>query len=278
MARRIKITIEYDGTHFHGWQVQPYDPLNPRRSSRTVQGEIESGLQRLTGAFIRVQGASRTDAGVHATGQVGHFDWPEGFEIPDERIAPAMNARLPEDVAVIDAETVSPEFHAQHDARGKIYRYRLFCRKARSVMHANTHWQLREPLDLPAMHEAARHLVGAQDLSSFAVELKTIQEQRAKTGLPPLETVRRILRVDVFELGDLNSPHAEKGGMELAVEIEGSGFLYKMVRTMVGSLVEVGRGARAPAWMAEVVAARDRAKAGPTAPAKGLCLMRVLYG
>jgi tRNA pseudouridine38-40 synthase len=274
MTRRIRLTIEYDGTDFHGWQSQRDEAADGPAGSRTVQGRLELALRKLTRQPIRVVGASRTDSGVHALGQVAHFDRPAGFDLPDERIAAALNANLPDDVAVVAAGTAPPDFHAQHSATGKIYRYALFSRRTRSATRTRTHWQVPHPLRLERMREAGRRLVGKHDLSAFATELNAVQEKRQSEGKPRLETVRELRRVDVTSPPD---PGSEGHGSEIFIEVEGAGFLYKMVRTIVGSLVEVGRGARDPEWISAVLASRDRSEAGPTAPAKGLCLVRVLY-
>lgn len=272
MARRIKLTIEYDGTNFNGWQSQQDEESDSPGTSRTVQGQLETALRKLTRASIRVCGASRTDSGVHAQGQVAHFDGPDSFELPEQRIAAALNANLPEDMAVVSAEVVSPDFHAQHSATGKIYRYSIFSRRSRSATRTKTHWHIPHPLRLENMREAAAHLIGKHDLSAFATELNTVQEKRQTEGKPPLETIRELRRVDI-----LSGENDTERGREIIIEVEGSGFLYKMVRTIVGSLVEVGRGAHDPDWIKAVLASRDRSKAGPTAPAKGLCLVSVLY-
>ena len=283
MTQRIKLTIEYDGADFRGWQAQQSGGGDEvARTARTVQGALELGLRKLTRAQVRVYGASRTDAGVHAAGQVAHFDWPEGFELPAERAAAAINAYLPKDMAVVEAEPVPSDFHAQHSATGKIYRYAIVSRAPRAVLQRRTHWHVSSRLSLEAMRVAAKPLVGANDLSSFATELHSTQEKRRAKGLPPLQTVRDIRRIDIISAAGAAGPSETSNGpqadSEVFVEVEGTGFLYKMVRTIVGTLVEVGRGAQPSDWIDRVIASRDRGQAGPTAPAHGLCLLRVLYG
>ncbi len=278
MPTRILLTIEYAGSDFHGWQIQQADPAgSSNRTFRTVQGEIEEALKKLTGAEIRIAGASRTDVGVHAVGQTATFDWPETPLIPSEKLPKALNAHLPIDVSVSAAKVVPENFHAQHNAKGKIYRYAVFSRRLRSPRVHRTHWTVRYALNAQAMQQAANHLVGTQDLSAFATELDIIQDRRVQSGMVPLETVRTLHRVDVMESPFDPAQDPQISGSEMFIEVEGSGFLYKMVRTIVGTLVEVGRGKQEPDWIKEVLASKDRRNAGPTAPAKGLCLMQVLY-
>ena len=271
MPRRIKLTLEYDGTDFKGWQIQsgrgPGE--QPENAVRTVQGAVERALKKATGQSVRIAGASRTDAGVHALGQVASLLLPDEAIIPAAQLAHAVNAHLERDVAAIAAEEMPLEFHAQRDSKGKIYSYAFFCRYERPAFLRRTHWHVRFALDVEKMRQGARELVGRHDFTSFATRLRETQELRAEEGKEALETVREIRRIDVHEDPDFPG--------RIVMRIEGSGFLYQMVRTIAGSLVDVGRGFRPPEWLGEALAAKDRRKAGPTAPPRGLCLEKVLY-
>ncbi len=268
MPRRIQLIVEYDGTEFHGWQLQSAGEAD----SRTVQGVIEETLSRMVGSAIRIAGAGRTDAGVHAVGQSVTFDLADDCSVPTERLADALNAWLPPDIFVRQALDRPARFHAQVSACGKVYRYLLIDTRRRAPLLRRTHWLVRYPLDIETMREAARCLIGEHDFATFATKLNIIQAQRAEDEKGVLSTIRRITGVDVSERF-----LDEFGVREIQVRVEGSGFLYKMVRTIIGSLVEVGRGRFPPEWLSEVLAARDRRLAGPSAPPQGLCLMEVVY-
>jgi len=244
---RIKLVIEYDGTDFAGWQVQP--------NARTVQEELERALRQLLGEAVRVEGAGRTDAGAHAEGQVACFDAPRA--LPLKAYARGLNGHLPQDVAVVSAEEVEPGFDPRRWSLGKRYRYRISNRPARSPLRRRTHWELFGRLDVPAMRAAAPALLGRHDFASFRAA-----DCEAKSS------IRELRAVEIS---------GEAGG-EIAVGVEGTAFLKHMVRNIVGTLVEVGRGRRAPGWVADVLASRDRTLAGATAPAHGLTLVQVLYG
>jgi len=276
MPRRIKLTLEYDGTDFFGWQTQdrPKEGKDARHSVRTVQGELERALNKLTGVSIRVVGAGRTDEGVHALGQVASFTLPDATGLITEQLTLALNAHLPADMSVTQAEDAPEDFNAMGSACGKLYRYLLFNRRQRSAVRLRTHWHVRFPLDTDAMHAAAQHFVGRHDFTALAVALAETQSKRVLAGKRALETVRTIVRAEVRACGSFDSAE----GNEIAFEVEGEGFMYKMVRGMVGSLVEVGRGRQAPGWISEMLASKDRRNAGPSAPSKGLYLMRVMYG
>lgn len=270
MPTRIKLTLEYDGTDFHGWQVQDRADGS---GVRTVQGEVERALARLTGQPVRIAGAGRTDEGVHALGQVATFDLPDGCSITVEQLKQGMNANLPPDIAALKAEAMPDDFHAMASASGKIYRYLILNRAQRSATALRTHWHVRFELDVNQMRAAAAHFIGTHDYTAFATTLADIQSRRLEDGKSELETVREISRVEVTSRGG----YAELSGAEIVIEVHGSGFLYKMVRTMVGSLVEVGRGKQPPDWIGRVLASKDRRLAGPTAPAKGLYLAEALF-
>jgi tRNA pseudouridine38-40 synthase len=244
---RIKLTLEYDGTHYVGWQIQENGP--------SVQGRLQRALTELLGQPITVTGAGRTDSGVHATGQVVHFDAPKA--LPMKAYWMGLNGMLPDDIAVVTAEEADPAFDARRWARGKRYQYRIGNRRTRSPLRRHTHWEIFLPLDLEAMKKAAPALQGEHDFQSF----------RAADCQSPT-SVRRLTRVEVSgAVGD-----------EIVIDVAGTAFLKHMVRNMVGSLADVGRGKRPPSWVAEVLEQRDRTLAGATAPPQGLTLVEVLYG
>lgn len=244
--RNLLLTIQYDGTGFHGWQRQP--------GQRTVQGELEAVLSVLCRQPVTLAGASRTDAGVHALGQRAGFSGT--FGIPTDRIAVAATRLLPGDVRIAAAEEVAPDFHPRFDAVGKTYAYRIRNHPDPSVLERDRHWHIERPLDADAMDEAAGRIVGEQDFRSFL----------AAGGNEPETTVRRMFRADCRREGD-----------DIVFTVTGSGFLYNMVRILTGTLVEVGLGKRKPADLRAIIAGRDRALAGRTAPPQGLYLMEVYY-
>jgi len=244
-TRNIKLNLEYDGTNYQGWQVQPDVP--------TVQGALERAVRRITGEEVRVTGAGRTDAGVHALGQAAHFVISN--PMPVDRLRSALNAVLPEDVVVREAEEADNDFHARYSAKGKWYRYTIFNRPSPPALDRGTALHVHYPLDVPAMKRAARELVGTFDFSSFACN--TGEEENP---------VRTVTRIDIRKEGDY-----------ITIDLEAISFLYKMARSIVGTLLDVGRGKMRPEEMREALLARERGKAGATAPARGLCLMRVDY-
>ncbi len=247
--RNIKLTIAYDGSEFHGWQIQP--------GCVTVQGVLIEALRSLLGPRARVCGASRTDAGVSALGQVGliQIDTP----IPTENFAKAITDRLPESMAIVKAEDVPLGFDVIGDVKSKLYRYTIYCGSVRPVLHMRHCWHIPAALDLAAMNRAAALLVGKKDFKSFAAAADHRED-----------SVRTIFRCDVAE-----SPADD--GRWVHVDAEGDGFLYNMVRNIVGTLVEVGVGRWPPEKITEILAARDRTAAGPIAPPNGLCLMWIKY-
>ncbi|HVR73122.1 MAG TPA: tRNA pseudouridine(38-40) synthase TruA [Planctomycetota bacterium] len=246
MPRKLKLTIAYDGTSFHGWQAQ--------RELRTVQGVLENALDSLTGTEVSIEGASRTDRGVHALGQVASFETES--PIPTERFAVVLNGRLPPDVRVTRADDVPLEFHARFSAVGKHYRYRLDRSDVPSVFNARYALHVPGPLDLEAMRAAAEVLTGEHDFASF----------QCSSGDPRERTVRRLdaIQVEVME-------------NEWWIDVRGGSFLYKMVRTVAGTLLEVARGRWDASRVARALEARDRREAGPTAPGHGLCLVEVYH-
>jgi tRNA pseudouridine38-40 synthase len=244
-ARNVKLVLAYDGSGFAGWQRQA--------NARTVQGVLEETIARVTGERVTVNGAGRTDAGVHACGQVANFRTTS--RLSADHLQRALNALLPPSVAVVQAEEVPAEFHARFGAVGKHYRYTLSLGPVRPVFDRERVLHVRAHLSLPAMRRAARPLVGEHDFAAF-----TKQADEAKS------TVRHI-----------DDVHIRRNGSRVLVDITGSGFLYGMVRAIVGTLLEVGRGKLTPAALADILASCDRRRAGPTAPAHGLCLMSVRY-
>ncbi len=247
MERRFKLVLAYDGTDFHGWQRQA--------GVRTVQQDLEATLQRVLKHPLTVAGASRTDTGVHARGQVAcflsHVAWPV------ENLRRALGHHLPADMALVAIEEAPAGFHPARDARGKLYRYRIFNSERRPVttlVHRYT-WHVWYSLDLARLHAAAALLVGTHNFAGFASQ-----------GSPRAETVRTVKQVIVRRAGD-----------EVVVEVEGDGFLYHQVRNMVGTLVEIGRGHWPPERIAEILSVCDRRLAGRTAPPQGLCLEWVRY-
>jgi tRNA pseudouridine38-40 synthase len=247
-VRRIRLTLQYDGARYRGWQVQPEGP-----GVRTIQGTLEAALAVLAGEPVRVHGAGRTDAGVHAEAQVAHFD--TALEHADGVWVRALNAHLPRDVAVTDAREVADAFHARHTALAKHYRYRILNRPVRSPFRRGVCWFVPVALDVDAMARAAEGLLGTHDFTSFRA-----------SGCGARGPVRRIDRAAVARDGD-----------EVVIDLLAGGFLKQMARNIAGSLVEVGRSRRPPGWIAEVLAARDRTRAGETAPAWGLTLVEVFY-
>ena len=243
---RIKCKISYDGTGFSGYQVQP--------GKRTVQGELEKVLDKMNkGTSNRVSASGRTDAGVHARGQVIHFD--TALEIEPARWQIALNSLLPDDIAVHSVNIAAADFHARFDAVGKEYRYFLLQSKHRDPFQRNYAYQFQYGLDHDAMREASNQLLGTHDFTSFC-SAKTEVEDR----------VRTLKEINFFEENGL-----------LVFRFVGNGFLYNMVRILVGTLLEVGTGRRAADSMLQLLEGQDRTKAGKTAPGHGLYLWDVFY-
>jgi tRNA pseudouridine38-40 synthase len=247
MERTLKLVLAYDGTDFHGWQRQA--------GVRTVQQDLEDVLRRVLRHPLSVAGASRTDAGVHARGQVARV--VTSAPIPVYNLWRALGHHLPPDVALVHASVAAPAFHPARDARAKLYRYRIFNAPQRPVeeLAGRYAWHMWYPLDLDRLRAAAATLVGTHDFAAFASQ-----------GSPRASTVRTVRRIGI-----------RRCIHEVLVDVEGDGFLYNQVRNMVGTLVEVGRGHWAPERMRDILAGRDRRLAGPTAPAHGLCLQWVCY-
>lgn len=245
MLRNVRIEVAYDGSLFYGWQRQ--DGFD------SVQAAIEDALAELLDTVVVIHGAGRTDTGVHALRQVAHFH--VDTRLGDDRLKHALNAHLPPGVVVRDAATCADGFHARFDARGKRYGYLVQTTRERPVIGPQyQHW---EPvaLDFEAMGRAAGRMVGERDFAAFG-----------NAGSPRRTTVRRVSHVRIVRRRE-----------RFAVIVQGNGFLYNMVRTMAGTLLAVGKGRMSPDDVTEALEARDRKLAGPTAPARGLCLVRVLY-
>jgi len=260
-VRNIRLTISYDGTDFHGWQRQP--------GLQTVQGSIESALAKVTGLKVTVWGSGRTDAGVHAANQVANFKTTS--PIPCENLVKALNHLLPPSVRMKQAAEAEPTFHARYSARAKTYRYRIHLAPVASPFIGRFVYHYPYPLDHGRMSEAAELLKGEHDFTSFAaVDAHTDEGPMSESGQgSPLGQKVRTL----FTSKMLWRPKPSI----LIYEACGNGFLQHMVRNIAGTLIEVGRGKIAPRKMAQILKARDRTLAGPTAPAQGLCLWKVEY-
>ncbi len=243
--KRIKLTIAYDGTNYCGWQVQP--------NGITVEEVLNRALQKLTGEEIFVIGASRTDSGVHALGNVAVFD--TDTTIPAEKIAMALNQRLPEDIVITRSEEVPSDFHPRYCDCSKTYEYHILNTQIPVPTKRLTNYFVSYTLDLEKMRQAAAYLVGEHDFVSFC-NVRTDVEN----------TVRTIYALDILQDGE-----------EITIRITGNGFLYNMVRIIVGTLIRVGRGFYEPEKVQEILQAKDRKVAGVTAPAHGLMLVEINY-
>jgi tRNA pseudouridine38-40 synthase len=247
---RFKLTIAYDGAGYAGWQTQ--------KTGLGVQQRVQEALARLFPSAPKVQGSSRTDTGVHALGMVAHFDVPAAeFRMPPAKLALALNAHLPEDIRVLAAARCRPGFHARFDATGKQYRYCVWNHPAMNPLLRRYAWHVPRPLDLGKMRAAAGVFVGKHDFKSFA----------ANRGYANERTVRRVTRCELRRNGSL-----------LTFVVEADGFLYKMCRGIVGTIVQVGLGKIAAEDIRVIFARRDRRVAGMSAPACGLVLWKVFYG
>lgn len=243
---RIRLLLEYDGTDYVGWQVQPNGP--------SVQAVVEKALSQLCGSPVAIEAAGRTDSGVHARGQVVAFEAPR--ELPTQAYLRGLNSLLPDDVAVRWAEEAPAGFDPRRWARGKRYRYSISNHRQRSPLRRRYSVSYFAPLDLEVMRVAARGLIGRHDFSAFRA-----------ADCQAANPVREVTKVEV----------TGASGGEIQITFEGTAFLKHMVRNLVGSLVEVARGRFEPGWVAEVLASKDRTRAGPTASAHGLCLDEVFY-
>ena len=248
--RRIRLRVAYDGTNYSGWQIQP--------SAITIEKVLDDAIHQLTGEHIHVIGASRTDAGVHAMGNVAVFD--TASSIPADRFTYALNRYLPDDVIVQESDEVNADFHPRHCDTKKTYCYRILNTEFGIPQKRNYTWNVAGNIDIDRMKKAAGYLIGEHDFKSFCKVASAV-------GKPTCRFVREVSFASERQLGE-----------ELvAFTITGNAFLHSMVRTIVGSLVEVGSGRRDEEWLAQALAACDRLAAGPTAPAQGLCFMNVEY-
>lgn len=246
--KRIRIIVAYDGTNYHGWQIQ--------KNGITIESELNRALTELTGEEIRVIGASRTDAGVHALGNIAVFD--TASPIPAEKFAYALNARLPEDIRIMKSEEVAADWHPRKRVSRKTYEYRICLGEIQQPVRRLYAHHVYRSLDLESMRSAAAQLVGEHDFKSFCQENAQVEN-----------TVRTIYSLELESGGENGSDRDE-----LVIRVTGGGFLYNMVRIIVGTLLEVGLGRRTAEDVKKILEAKDRDTAGPTAPAKGLTLVK----
>ena len=244
-ARNVMMVLEYDGTNYCGFQMQ--------KNGVTIQSVLEKAFAKILGKRIPIIASGRTDAGVHAAGHV--FNIKAQFPMEDGRLLMGINSLLPDDVAVKSAQTVDNKFHSRKDAKWKKYRYTIINSKVPSPLQARTSWRVPVPLDIKSMQNAATNLLGEHDFFSFMGKRSSVKT-----------TVRNIISLSV-----------KKTGERLVVEIVANGFLKYMVRIIVGTLIEVGKGSMSPGDITKILKAKDRNSAGPTAPPHGLCLIEVSY-
>lgn len=243
--KNIKLTIQYDGTNYCGWQKQKNCP--------SIQEEIEKAIFKVTGEKVNLIGAGRTDKGVHAQGQVANFMTTSS--IPADRFKYALNSKLPSDIKIIESQLVDKSFHSRYDALGKKYAYIIFNREILNPLYRNYSYHIPYGLDYEKMKIAAEYFKGTHDFSAFMASNSSVKN-----------TVRTIYDIDLKKDGEL-----------IYISIKGNGFLYNMVRIIVGTLVEVGSGKLSPHSIASIIESKNRQKAGHTAPAKGLYLVEVYY-
>lgn len=244
---RLKAIITYDGTMFSGYQIQP--------NRRTVQGKLETVLMKMhKGKQVKVIASGRTDQGVHAMGQVIHFD--TNLHIPRENWKRALNTMLPDDIRVKDIQETAEDFHARYDASEKEYRYLIWNDKEKDIFKRNYFHYVPGHLDIEAMQQAGRYLLGTHDFSAFCAANSNVKGDK----------IRTITAIDI-----------RKNNGQVQVQVKGTGFLYNMVRIIVGTLIEIGKGRREPASIEDIIASQDRNEAGKTAPPQGLYLWQVMY-
>lgn len=243
-----KLTLAYDGTHYVGWQVQS--------NGVSIQSVLQSKLELIQKAPVNVTGAGRTDSGVHASGQTAHVQFEKPWDL--YRLKHALNSMLPSDIRVIEIEEMHESFHARYSATGKIYTYHFCLEQVQNPFRCRYAWHLPYPsFSLDKMEEGAQKLLGTHDFKGFACT--------SANGIAARDSIRTLKCIEIVP------------GEEIAVHFEGDGFLYKMVRNLMGTLVDIGRGARPLAIIDQVFSEKERVFAGQAAPAKGLCLRRVLY-
>ena len=256
MRKRIKLLIEYDGTSYQGWQSQ--------KSRRTVQDTLSERIGSITGETVTLTGASRTDAGVHALGQVAAFDTTS--VLSPEKLRRAVNAKLPPDIRVRSAEVIGDSFHPRYDAVSKRYFYIIALERTPSAFIRNYAWHVRADIDLDAMRHAAAQLSGEHDFSSFRA-----------SGCGARTTTRIVHALEIATFNAIEFMTAPVKGPVIKITIEANAFLRHMVRNIVGTLVEVGRGKIPVEGISGILASQDRTMAGPTAPSHGLFLESVFY-
>jgi tRNA pseudouridine38-40 synthase len=245
-VRVVKLLIGFDGTRYEGWQSQ--------LKGNTVQEALEKALERVVGQKTNLISSSRTDSGVHALGMAAHFK--TASVLPDPKLKAALNYYLPKDILVHSAKTVGPEFHARYKAKSKLYRYDIWCGRTRPLFEAPYVYWYPNKLDAALMKKAARHFVGRHDFTAFTD--RGVDDKKT--------TVRTIKRVTV-----------QKKGVRIRIEVTGDGFLRHMVRILVGTLMEAGKKKLHPSDIPAIILSKDRKKAGPTAKAQGLTLVKVSY-
>jgi len=262
-VRKFKILLEYDGTHYHGWQLQ--------KDKRSLQGEMERAIQEITQETVRVYSSGRTDAGVHAFGQVVHFESQTQLSL--EIFQKALNVHLPVDMVIRELSEVSQDFHALLDAKRKTYYYFIYNQRVPELFLKRYSWQIFKPLDWKKMKEALSYLKGRHDFKSFqsvGTEVKTTVRALYKAQI--LKSTNSQIKISQKpEWRWIQHPHL------YVIALEGDGFLKQMVRNIVGTLVEVGYGKISISQFKKILAAKDRRKAGPAAPAQGLFLVHVKY-
>lgn len=242
--RNIKITVQYNGSNYCGWQEQP--------NALGIQGNIEYAIKEITKEKVKVNGSGRTDAGVHAIGQVANFKTKSKIDV--SKIPDALNSKLPKDISIIDAEEVDEDFHARYSAKGKIYRYLVYNSRYRNPILKDISYQVKYDLNFDKMKKEAESLIGTHDFCGFM-----------SSGSSVKDTVRTIKNVKIEKEGDL-----------IVFEFEGNGFLYNMVRIISGTLIDIGRG-KIEENMEEIIKSKNRSKAGHTAPGHALFLKKVFY-
>lgn len=263
----IRLTIEYEGTDYSGWQRQTrLQAPGSRLQKKTIQGVLEKALSKITKEKIKIIGAGRTDAGVHALGQVANFKTNSKM-IPEE-FKKALNSMLSKDIVIKKVSWVRDSFHAQFDVKSKHYKYIIYQGPASSPFVRNYVFYIPYQLELRGMREGAKYLIGRHDFSSFRLSGSSVRN-----------SIRTITKLSITSQSNIRYTICgmRKNGRAIFVDIEANGFLYGMVRSIVGTLIEVGRGKISPSKVREILRARNRSSAGPSAPAKGLYIMEVRY-
>lgn len=243
--RNIKLIIEYDGTNYGGWQKQ--------KNNKTVQETIEKAIKNVTHEEVELTGSSRTDAGVHAKGMVANFY--TNSSVPSDKFREAINTKLPDDIGIVLSEEVEKGFHARYNSKGKTYRYSIVNRYEKVCIGRQTSYQVKDKLNLELMREACKYFIGKHDFKAFRTEGSSVKT-----------TIRTISQLEIISRNN-----------NLDIIITADGFLYNMVRIIVGTLIEVGKGKIEPKAIENIIKSKDRTKAGACAPAKGLCLEKVYY-